>query len=630
MLQNIRDKLTGPTALIFLGLIAIPFIFVGVGAPLLNSGYAAKVDGTEIPVGRFEMVWQNQLNQSPEILNYPAQYQTAMRKQILDRLILDTLVSNYLNDAGLQIGDRMVTDLIQQAPGYQEDGVFSMEKYRSELSLQSRDPVEFEATVKQQLRQLQLQQAIAQTAFVTPSEYRRYLNLFAETRVVDVATLSFEGIMDEVVISETDIQEFYDSKPEEFFTEESVDVEYVEIRRDALTSAVELTEEEVEQYYDQSGGRYLQDEQRQASHILIPFGDDEVAAEEQATAIIARINAGEPFEDLARQYSKDGMTSNNGGDLGRIMHSQMPDALGDSIFSMSKNEIKGPVRSDFGFHVVRLVDVIDGGPLPLEQVRGELEQELRDRKAEVEYRELDTALGNALFASLDMPAIAEAIGAEVQTVSEFKRTGGGAFGANQPVIDAVFDSRVLTDGKISDVIEIDANRTAVVRVAAHHQSVRKPLEEVSDQISGALKSARAQDIIADRSEELQAALNAGEGFTTAAEKVGATVARTAPVPRVDENMDQRLLASVFRVKKPLDGQPRVGSAVTQNGDFAIFSVSSVIPGRPEAIPLADRDARKQELATSSGTADFSAFLNEMYDSADIIMRDEIIEPQDTF
>ena len=324
------------------------------------------------------------------------------------------------------------------------------------------------------------------------------------------------------------------------------------------------------------------------------------------------------------------MTAANGGDLGLIFHSQMPDALGDSIFSMRENNINGPVRSDFGFHVVRLDAIIAGGPLPLEQVRIELERELRDRKAEAEYRNLETDLGNALFDALELSAMAEAIGLEVQSATGFKRAGGEPFGANQAVIDAVFDSRVLNDGEISDVIEIDANRSGVLRVAAHHESVRKPLDEVRDRISGALRSARAQDMIADRSSQLQAALNAGDDMTTAAESVGAVVSPSAAVPRVDEKMDARLLAAVFRQKKPGEGQSRIGSAVTEAGNFVVFRLTNVIPGRPEAIPLADRDARKQELAASSGTSDFSAFLNELYERADIVMRDEILETQNTF
>ena len=334
MLQDIRDRFTGPTALIVLGLIAIPFIFVGVSSPLLSAGFAAKVNGDEISMPVFENAWQNQVTQNPEILNYPPVYLNALRQQMLDQLIDERLIAAYLNDTGMRIADRMVTDRVQQESAFQVDGKFSIDEYKNTLSLQGRNPTEFEATVKQRLREFQLQRAIAGTAFVAPSEYRRYLNLFAEQRQVTIATIPVADIQDAIEITEDEVLEFYDSRSDQFMTDETVDLEFIEIRRDSLADNALIDAADLQQYYEDSTNRYLQDERRQARHIMIPFGDDEAAAREQAIALTARVQAGEPFDDLARQYSKDGMTSNRGGDLGLIPHSQMPDALGDICVAM--------------------------------------------------------------------------------------------------------------------------------------------------------------------------------------------------------------------------------------------------------------------------------------------------------
>lgn len=630
MLQNIRDRFTGPTALVVLGLIAIPFIFVGVSSPLIGSGYAAKVDGEEISLQAFQMAWQNQINQNPELLDYPAQYQSMLRKQILDQLVLERLVANYVDDAGIRVTDAMVTDLIQQMPAFQADGEFSLDEYRNALSMQGREPREFEASVKQSLRQFQLQQSIATTAFVTPAEYRRYLNLQAEQRQVTVATIAFEDIKSSVAVTDEEIQAFYDERPDEFYTDETVDLEYIEVLRDDLAATATIGEQDLLNYYEESSNRYLQDEQRRASHILIPFGDDEDGAREETEALTARVQAGEPFEDLARTHSKDGTTANNGGDLGVVLQSQMPGALGDAIFSMRKSEVRGPVRSDFGFHVVRLDEIIEGGPLPLDQVRVELERELRDRAADAEFRNIETTISNALFDGLDMQAISEATGREVKTATAYTRSGGEPFGTNQAVIDAVFESRVLNDGETSDVIEIDANRSAVVRVAQYHEALRKPLDEVRDQIRGALQSAAAQGMIADRSEKLESAWRSGEDVAAVAAELGATLSEPRLVSRQDTSVDARLLAAIFRASKPAADSEEFGSSVTQSGDYAVFSVSAVIPGRPETIPLPDRDARKQQLANQAGAADFTAFLGALQSRADIALNEEVLRSEDTF
>ncbi len=625
-----RERFTGPGALVILGLIVVPFVFVGVSSPLIGAGYAAKVDGDEISLPAFENAWQNQVAQNPDFLSYPQQYQNLLREQILNRLIRDRLVVGYLNKSGMRIHASAVTDLIQQIPAYQLDGVFSMEQYRTALQLEGRSAQELEATVAQSLRQYQLQQAIALTAFVTPAEYRRYLNLFAEQRQINVATISFAGIKESVEITEQEITEFYETRQDEFFTDETVDLEYLEIRRDRLAENIEINEDDLQLYYEGARNRYLQDEQRRASHILVPFGEDEDAAREQANALTARIKAGEPFDDLAKQYSSDGMTSNNGGDLGLKPHSQMPDALGNAIFSMREGEVRGPVKTDFGFHVVKLDEIAEGGPLPLEQVRAELERELRDRQADADFRELENDVSEAMFAAMDIQAMAATVGLEVQSASGYSRDGGEPFGTNQAAINAIFDSRVLNDGEVSDIIEIDANRSVVVRVAQHHQAERKTLEEVSEQIRGALKSARAQEIIADKSQELQAMLGRGDDIIEAAATVDASVAPATIVGRTDRIVDQRLLAAVFRSRKPVDGKPEIGAAITATGDYAVFSLSAVAPGRPESIPLADRDSRKQELAEQSGSADFAAFLGELEQRATIVRNDTVLQSEDSF
>ena len=159
-----------------------------------------------------------------------------------------------------------------------------------------------------------------------------------------------------------------------------------------MRNQVQITEEQLREYYAQSTNRYLQDESRQARHILIPFGEDRGAAEEQAGALVERARAGEPFEDLARQYSADSSTAEQGGTLDTTLKSQMPEALGNAIFSMDRGEIAGPVESEFGFHVVRLDSIQAGGPLPLEQVRAELENELRDIEADEAFQDLQRSL----------------------------------------------------------------------------------------------------------------------------------------------------------------------------------------------------------------------------------------------
>ncbi|HEX7718762.1 MAG TPA: peptidyl-prolyl cis-trans isomerase, partial [Woeseiaceae bacterium] len=540
----------------------------------------------------------------------------------------ETLVDVYLVESGYRVTDQMITDFIQRVPEFRVDGRFSKDRYFAWLDERLLTPTMFEEDQRNALRLQQFQRGVGATAFITPAEYRRYLNLYGERRRAAIATWDVDAAAEGVEVSEEDIAAYYDANPSEFQLPESVDLQYVEVDRTQLAQQVELSEEAIRDYYEQSANRYLQDERRQARHILIELGDDESAAEEQARSIAERVRAGEPFEDLARQYSADSGTAQQGGDLRMSTESQLPDALASAIFAMNQGDIAGPVRSDFGFHVIRLDEIEAGGPLPLDQVRAELERELRDREAEDSYRALQRQLSGALFDGLSIEAIAEDAGLELRTVNEFTRSGGEPFGSNQAVIDAVFAPNVLNDGVISEIVELDANRAALFKVAEHNPAAQQPLEEVSEQIERQLRADRALQDIRERAAQLQEALRAGADILEAAPEAGAEVHPAALYARQSEDADTRVLEALFRARKPTNEQPTIGTAVTEEGDHAVFIVTAAVPGRPETIPLAERDAGKLQLAQEAGAADYTAFILELERTADIVRTEDALAESD--
>lgn len=631
MLQNIRDRLTGRMAIIVLALMSVPFLFFGLSSPLISGQNAATVNGEDIPLAVFDNAYRQQLANYGDFGNeLPEQLRGILKQNVLNNLIWDTVVDQHVAEAGYRISDEMIARFIQEAPEFQVDGVFSKEAYYQWMAERGIEPTSFEANQRINLREGQLQRGVAATAFVTPAEYRRYLNLVREEREVAVATFDIESIAETIEVSDEDVQSYYDDRPDDFRSPETVEFKYVELNRDTLAQQVELSEEEIQAYYEASSNRYQQDEQRSARHILIPFGDDEAAAEQQATALTARIRAGEPFADLARQHSADTISAQQGGDLGYQTKAQLLEGLSDAVFSMRSGEVNGPVRSDFGFHVVRLDDIRAGGPLPLEQVRAELERELREDKAEDNWRDKEDALSDALFDAEDIDAVAASAGLEVQNAVGFTRTGGTPFGNNQALIDAVFDDDVLQQGRITDLIEIDASRSVAVQVEQYNEASRLPLAEVRDSIIGAIKTDRARAIITEKSNLLQVALRDGEAFDVAAEAAGASATSTAVIRRDNAEIDPNVRAAVFEVRKPQPDQPRIGSVQTQSGDQAVFAVTRYAPGRPEAIPVAQRDEAKRQLAAQGGQADYTAFVFELERQADVSRNQDALEQQSLF
>ena len=638
MLQRIRDRITGKFALAILALLALPFVFFGINYNFIGLGYAAKVNGEDISVNAFESAYRNQLlalaEQGQEI---PSELRGLVRDGVLDRLIGERLVEQYVGAAKFAVPNQAVTDAIQREPTWQVDGAFSRDVYYQWLEQRALTPAEFEANQRQFLRQSQLQRGVGASAFVTPAEYRRYLNLYLEQRQVQIAELDIGTLIDSIEVEDDAVSAFYDARPDDFQAPEMVDFRYVELNRDRLASDLEITEQDLTAYYEDTKDRYQQDERRRARHILIPFGDDEAAAEQQAQSVSARAQAGEPFEDLARQYSKDGGTAQSGGDLGLLLQTQLPPAVGEAVFAMDSGDIEGPVRSTFGFHIVRLDDIQAGGALPLAEVRGEVEQFLRADRATAAYDSLERSLSDALFDADDVEAIAAATGLEVREAQGFTRAGGDPFGANQTAIDGVFDETVLEDRDLSDILELDANRSVVLQVSDYHPAARRPIEDVQDDIIAAIKSERALEIATERAASVQSALGNGEEMDGAAPGDDGWTTRTVVIgrtPAEDENVgelqDPRLRGAVFQEKKPAPGQTRMGTVLTGDNKYAVYAVTGYAPGRPESIPLAERDAAKLQLGALSGSQDFAALVLDLQQNAEIVKSEDVLAADSVF
>ena len=630
MLQNIREKFTGWIAISILAVIGLSFVFVGLNYSFIGQSYAAKVDGVEIGVGQFENAYREQLQANPQLAQLPEEYRQQLRSNILEQLIQQRVIDNYLDEAGYQIRDEDVTAMIQRAPEFQVNGKFDIETYRTLLAQAGYEPARFEAAQRQSLRRQQLQRAIRGSALVSPAQYRRFLNLAAEQRVVTLATIDADAVQSEVTVSDDMITAFYDDYPTLYQLPETADVEYVEISRNDIAATVSISEQDLQEYYESNTDRYLQDEQRQARHILVVFGDDQDAAETTARELLARAKAGEPFADLAREYSADSGTADRGGDLGVLTRSQLPGELGGAIFAMAEGTIEGPVKTDFGYHIVRLDRILERGPLPLEQVRAELTAELQDQQAESRFRELERQLSDALFDATDIRALATAIGTEVKTAVGVTRQGGGDFGNNQAAINAIFDEPVLAGELLSEIVEVDANRTVVFAVTKHVAARRQPLDAVRESIRETLKARQAESLMAEKAERMLAALAAGEEFAAAAESIGATAAPPIAITRNAEEFDQSVAVAVFTALKPTADDPTWGSTRNDNGGFTVYSLDAVIPGRPESIPLAERDAGKMQLADQSGVGDFVAFVQALRANADIAINRDVLAAQDLF
>ena len=631
MLQNIRERFTGRFALVVLALICLPFLFFGVPNDFIATEDVASVDNISISQPYFENQYQNEmLRYDSEGIEIPDEARIFVRQNVLNNIINDVLTEQFINENGINISDEFIARVIQSSPEFMVDGQFSRDRYYTWLNERVIEPSLFEENQRINIRKGQLERGIRATSFVTPSEYRRYLNLIGEQRNVTIAEINLSVLAEPINLEEEDIQEYYSSRSNEFLQPESIDFSYVELRKDQLNNDLEITDDEILQYYNDSGQRFAQDERRQASHILILLGEDEALSLQRASETLERINNGESFSDLVLSISDDEGSKQSDGDLGMLPRSQLPGALGDAIFSMVEGEISEVVRTDFGFHIVRLDRVESDGKVPLEVVESELRQELILQKAGQNFTDQERALSDALFDTDDLNQLADNIGLEVITEESFSGQGGGSFGSNQIVIDAVFDAHRDDNYELSDILEIDANRSIVFQIEDYNEAEVMPLEDVRDTIVADMKLVSAEVLANDIATRLENRLIKGEGIQEIANELSSVTTASKLMNRASEEDDFMLQASVFSEKRSKDGLPRIGTVIMSNGNYAVYSVTESIYGIPESIPQNERDDARELLNQRSGLSDYSAFISELEQRADITKNDELISSSSLF
>ena len=631
MLQNIRDRFTGKFALVILALICLPFLFFGVPSDFIATDYVAKVNDNEISQPFFENSYRNELlRYDSQGVDVPDAARSIVRENVLNTIINNLLVDLYIDEKNVQITDEFVTTIIQNSPEFLVGGKFSKDVYYSWLNERVLEPAQFEESQRMGMRKSQLERGLRATSFVTPSEYRRYLNLVGEQREVTIAEIDLSVLAEPIELKDEDIETYYSLRQNEFMQPESIDFQYIEINKNATNESIIVSEDEVRQYFQDAGERFGRDERRQASHILFLFGDDEVLSEQEAQEALNKLREGEGFSDLALEYSDDGGTKDQGGDLGMLAKSQLPGALGDAIFAMSLNEISELVRTDFGFHIVRLNNIEADGQVPFETVRTELEAEIKSQKSSVNFTLIERELSDALFDADSIEVIAQDLNFDLNELEGFTRNGGGEFGSNQIVIDALFNAQRNNDSQLSDLIEVDANRTIVFQVSKFNETTVMPLEQVRDQIISDMKFVSAEVLANNIATKISVLMENDEELGPTIEELDSVTIRDVIINRLTEDVDFVLQANVFGLKKPLPGKTKVGTVIMQNSNYAVFKFKNHAYGVPEMIPQDERDEAKERLNQQSGISDYTAFISELQLNAKIEKNEEILNAASMF
>ncbi len=574
MMDRLREGVNSIAVKIILGLIILSFVFAGVGSYITGGGNnaAAKVGNTEIGRGEFEQAYQNERNRMQsqlgdyfsQMLADPA-YVESFRKSVLDRMINDVLLEQQAESLGLRISDSQIRTMILEMPQFQTAGQFDQEVYQAALRRAGFGPESFAEYMRRDLMRNQLVTALQGSEFVLQGEIDTQSKLIAQTRDIRTVTLSVAELAKSVELTEEEISEYYQQNPLAYTRPEQAKVSYIELSAEALKGQIQVSDEQAEQYYQEHLDKYSTEEQRKVSHILVQ-GDDEAKAQ----AILEELNAGADFAALAEEKSDDFGSADVGGDLGWIERDVMDPAFEDAAFALENvGDTTGLVKSEFGYHIIKLDELQASKAQPFSEVAAEIKQELLDQEAVDQFYELQTELEKVAFEYPDsLDDSAEAINAKIQTTDFVSQIDAPELLKTPAVMQAILSPEVKEDGLNSEVIEVAPEHVIVVRVEETRDETVLPLEEVQDQVVAALSAVKAEQQAIELGVSLVNELKAGNEAVLAENNL-----TFSEVETIDRSSP--LASSVFAFAKPEADQPVFGQAKDQNGNIVVVELSKV-------------------------------------------------------
>lgn len=620
MLQFIRDQAQGWVAWFIVGLISIPFALWGVNSYLTGPSdvVVATVNGEPIKQAEFQQSFKQYRDRMREMMGErfdPAMFEgLAVKQSVLDGLIDQKLLFTASNKLGQRISDRDINGLIQSTPAFQSEGSFDPERYRMMLARVGLTPVAYETQLRTDLLAQELTNNIQKSTLVTENSIDNVLRLEKQTRDIAYGVVAAQAQLEQVEVTEQEIRDFYDANKINYMAPERIAVDYIELSVVELAKVVEVDETSLQQFYVDNQDQFVGPEQRRASHILIE-GDENEALELLAT-IKQRLDDGEDFAVLAKEFSSDTGSAAEGGDLGFFQRGVMDPAFEEVVFSLSTiGDVSEPVKTEFGYHLIELTAIKVAEGQSYADARADIERVYRNQQAEELFYEQAELLADLSYENPDnLDVTAEELSLTIKTTDAFTRSGGTGIAANKKVIDIAFSEDVLNNELNSTVIELTKSHLLVLHKNNYIAASQLPFDSISPAIKEQLRFERARDMARQKGEAIMVQLKSGDSAETLFEENSWHEAQQ--YSRTSSEVSNQVLQQAFSLSKP-SGDAQFTGFTASNGNYIVVKVTAVHDGSPSDASQEDRDGLKSYLARSNGASELQAFIDSLEYDADI-------------
>ncbi|HEY7240763.1 MAG TPA: peptidylprolyl isomerase, partial [Burkholderiales bacterium] len=472
-----------------------------------------------------------------------------------------------------------------------------------------------------------LEEPIAGGTIMARGNIERFLNLLDQQREVAVAAIDADPYLKDAKIDDATVKQFYDGNQAAFQVPEEVKLEYVTLSPDTLGAQIAIDPADVRKQYDANLKQYGKPEERQASHILIAGKPDASAADKAAAkkkadeiAAEARKNPAQ-FAELAKKYSQDPGSAPQGGDLGYFARDgSMVKPFEDAVFGAKPGDIVGPIETNFGWHVIKVVAVQPGKTRSFDEVKGQIEQELKRQQASAKFADAADQMQNLVYEQADSLApVAKALDIKVQSTALLSRAQVLALAQNnQKLVQAIFSPDSLQAKRNTDAIEVAPNTLMAARVVEYKPAMPKPFDQVKAEIRSQLEhkaaSERAQAAGKAKLELLQQGKDAGVAFGKPVD-----VKRNQPQPGVSAGA----LGPIFQVDA--SKLPGYAGAVNDRGGYSLYRVQRVIA--PPPADAAKVNAFASRVGEQVGRELATAYVAGLREKADVKINEAALEAE---
>lgn len=592
MLLNIRDKAQGLIAKAIIAFMGIGFAFFGID--YIGVGKApphAKVNGEDISREAFQQRLAEQKNRLLAYLGENADPSllddARLAEPVMEGFIQEVLTRQAADRIGTVASRQLVDRQVLGEPAFQDEGRFSEERYRQALARVGLGSGAYRDALAQEIRNQHLLSGFLLSHFETDTGLRESLRLLRQMRTVRFLTLPGESVP-EPVLTDADIQQYYDTNTQDFRSEETVSVEYLLLDKADFYPAID--DAQIQARYDSEVAAYPVRQERQAAHILLDVTAerDEQAARELLQSLRARIEAGETFETLAAEYSQDSGSAAQGGDVGFSDGQVFPEAFEAALASLEPGQVSEPVRTEAGLHLIKLLALRDQSPPSLAESRERIERQLQEEAADPVFTAKMEELANQSYGAGDLAPVAESLGLTLLRSPAFARSAPPPALAQPAVVAAAFDAELLASRSSSALIELPNQRVLVLRAVEHAPATVQPLEAVLPQVRERLAAVRRVEALTAKAEALKAELAAGAEVETVAKQHGYDWQLELDADRFLSRLPADIQERAFALPAPAEGQRSLAVLLREDGDAAVLEVSRVRDGDPDRFPAAEQ------------------------------------------